>query len=105
MKETAIRKKAIELLEKDHWHCWFPKKVKYQETDVFGVFDILAIKRSTIRWIQITSLSNIRARERKIMSFLGKVKANLPWEVWGIRKDKTFKIIKNNDKPRKNIHR
>ena len=93
MKEAVIRKKAIEILEKNHWHCWYPKKVRYQETDVFGVFDILAVKGKVVRWIQITTLSNISARRHKIEGFLRQAKAELPWEVWGIREDKTFKII------------
>ena len=96
MKESAIRKKALEILEKNGWTTWFPKKVRYQETDVFGVFDILALRRSVVRWIQITSLSNIRARERKIRGFLRQAKADLPWECWGYnKKKKVFKIIKN----------
>ncbi len=94
MKEAIIRKKAIQQLEKDKWFCWFPKKVKFQETDVFGVYDILAVKKKTVRWIQITTLSNISARRHKIEGFLKRTKADLPSEIWGwSKKHKRFKII------------
>ena len=94
MKETVIRKKAIEQLTKEGFYCWFPKKAKFQETDVFGVYDILAVKGKLVRWVQITSLANISARKHKIEAFLRGAKASIPSEVWGIREDKTFKIIK-----------
>lgn len=95
MKEAIIRKKAIQQLEKDKWFCWFPKKVKFQETDVFGVYDILAVKGRIVRWIQITTLSNVSARRHKIEGFLKKAKADLPSEIWGYNKKKReFKILK-----------
>ena len=94
MKESQIRKKALETLEKNHWHCWWPKKVRYQETDVFGIYDILALKGNVVRWIQITTASNISARRKKIEGFLKSVKSSLPSEVWGWdKKRKDFKII------------
>ena len=94
MKESIIRKKAIDKLKGEGWTTWWPAKVKFHESDVFGCYDILACKGNKVRWIQITSLSNIRARERKIVGFLRASGARLPSEVWGLRKDKTFKIIK-----------
>ncbi len=43
-KEAQIRKNIVEILEKDGWIVWYPSKVKYQQNDVFGIIDLLAIK-------------------------------------------------------------
>lgn len=95
MKEAVIRKKVITELEKEGFACWFPKKVKFQETDVFGVFDVLAIKGREVRWVQLTTIVNIRTREKKVLSFLERTKSLIVGEVWGYdKKKRLFKIIK-----------
>ena len=96
MKEPEIRKKAIRLLELKGYVCWYPKKVKYQETDVFGVYDILAARKNKVRYIQITTYPNISARRKKILGFLEKNNVKIKGsEVWGYHKSKKkFIIIK-----------
>ena len=95
MKESQIRKKAIELLNKSNWVCWFPKKIKFQETDIFGCYDILAVKKNKLRFIQITTLSNLSARRKKIEKFLISNEVNILSEVWAYdKKKRKFKIVK-----------
>jgi len=64
-KEAEIRKKAIEELETDGWITWFAPKVKFRQTDVFGIIDLLALKGKSKKNIQLTTLSNISARRKK----------------------------------------
>jgi len=97
MKEIGIRKEAIKILEKEKWIVWYPSKVRWRkEQDIFGVFDLVCIWKHMIKFIQLTTLSNIRAREKKIKKFLDKNKVKLYWspEVWGWNnKKKEFKIL------------
>lgn len=83
MKEAIIRKKVIGLLKAKDWHCWFPCKVRFQQTDIFGVIDIVAVKKKKIKWIQLTTLANIRAREKKVLKWKHETRAEIPVEVWG----------------------
>jgi hypothetical protein len=98
MKESEIRKKAIEILKKDKWIVWYPAKSKWKkEQDIFGVFDLICIrmwkKMIEMKFVQLTTLSNIRAREKKVKKFTDII--SLPAEVWGWNKiKKEFKIIK-----------
>ena len=93
-KEATIRKNAVKILEEEGWVTWCPAKVKYQETDIFGVFDCVCVKDSTLRYIQWTSKSNIRAREKKINTFFEENSVFIPCEVWGYDDvKKEFKII------------
>jgi len=96
MKESEIRKRAIEIITKQGGVAWFPSKVRWKkEQDVFGVFDILIIyPPSTFVPIQITTASNMRAREKKILNFYNKFGISIYSEVWGLRKkEKDFKIL------------
>ncbi len=91
-KEAVIRKKALEILKEDRWVCWCPKKVKFHETDVFGIIDVLALKGKRQKNIQLTTLSNVSAKRKKITAFLTKFKVELPVEIWGWnQKKKVFK--------------
>lgn len=93
-KEALIRSKAREILKKEGYHLWCPVKARYLETDIFGVYDGIAIKDSDLRFIQWTSKSNIRAREKKIKAFFDEYNCFIPCEVWGWdEKKKTFQII------------
>lgn len=92
--EALIRSKAKKELEKEGYHVWCPAKAKYIETDIFGVFDAVAIKDSHIRYIQWTSLKNIRAREKKIRQFFEDKRCFVGCEVWGYDQKKgEFKKI------------
>jgi len=96
MKEITIRKKALEILTKKGFVCWYPPKVKYKkETDIFGIFDLINIHNKTgVLFIQLTTLHNIRAREKKVKAFLKKNNLSLFCQVWGWdKKKKDFKII------------
>jgi len=91
-KEAQIRKKLVEILEKENWIVWYPSKVKYQQNDVFGIIDLLAIKGKKKKNIQITTVSNISARRKKIINFIKKSKVELCVEIWAWnQKKKIFK--------------
>jgi len=91
-KEAQIRKKVVEILEKEDWIVWYPPKVKYKQNDIFGIIDLLAIKGKKQKNIQITTISNISARRKKIINFIKKSKVELPVEIWAWnQKKKIFK--------------
>lgn len=101
-KESDIRKKAIEQLRADGWITWFAPKVKFIQTDVFGIIDVLALKGKNKKNIQLTTLSNVSARRKKITSFLKEHKVELNVEIWAWNnKKKCFK--KEKIKPRECI--
>lgn len=98
MKESVIRKKAIIELDKLNYIVWWPYDNRWaREQDIFGVFDIIAIhkKNSLIQFVQITTVSNISARKKKVMSFLDKLRwrdKHFIFSVWGYnQKNKNFK--------------
>jgi len=82
-KEAVIRKKIIQILEKERWVCWYPKKVKFHETDVFGIVDLLALRGKQRKNVQLTTLPNVSAKRKKITNFLKKYKVEFPVEIWG----------------------
>jgi len=81
-KESLIRKKVIQILEEKGWICWYPSKVRYQQTDIFGIIDILALRKKEKKNIQLTTLPNVSAKRRKITDFLTKFKVDLTVEIW-----------------------
>lgn len=98
-KENEIRKKAIEVLEKDKWLIWYPPKIKFKQTDIFGIIDLLAIKGKKKKNIQLTTLPNISIRRKKIINFFKTFKVELPIEIWAWnKKKKEFKKEKLNNK-------
>ena len=101
-KEAEIRKKAMEILKKDGWITWFGPKVKFKQTDVFGIIDLLALKGKRQKNIQLTTLSNISVRRKKIINFLEEFKVELPVEIWAWdRKKRKFRKEKINIKIKK----
>jgi len=98
-KEAEIRKKAVEILRKDGWITWFSPKVKFKQTDVFGIIDLLALKGKRQKNIQLTTLPNVSAKRKKIANFLKKFKVELPVEIWAWNKGrKEFRKEKINIK-------
>ena len=93
MKEITIKKAVYKQLEKEGYYGWSAPKVRYIETDIFGIFDGLFIKDSHIRYIQWTTVSNMSARKNKILKFFEEHKCWIPCEIYGMREDGTFKII------------
>lgn len=101
-KENLIRKKAREILEKKKWVYWYPPKIKFKQNDIFGAFDIICCKKGAgnLKFIQLTTASNLSTRRKKIWSFLKKNKINgkkiafgAEIEIWAwIKHNKTFKI-------------
>lgn len=91
-KESLIRKKALQILEEKKWIYWYPKKVKFQETDIFGIADLICCQKNKIRLIQLTTLSNISYKRRKIIAFFKKNRVQLPIEIWAWNSSK--KIFK-----------
>lgn len=93
MTESVIKKAIYKQLEKEGWYGWSAPKVKYQETDIFGIFDGVFVKDSDIRWIQWTTVGHVTDRKKKIEKFFEDKKCFIGCEIWGMREDKTFKII------------
>jgi hypothetical protein len=96
-KEYLIRKKAIEILEKQNWLTWRAPKVRFSQTDIFGVFDMVCWQKKTsrLKFIQLTTLSNLSARRKKIQNFLrkNKISPSVKIELWGWNGGKkTFKV-------------
>jgi len=102
MREAEIRKKAIEILKRDKWIIWYAPKVKFKQTDIFGIIDLLALKGRRKKNIQLTTLPNVAAKRKKITNFLKTFKVELPVEIWGWnRKKKEFRKEKINIKIKK----
>ncbi|KPJ54662.1 hypothetical protein AMJ47_03855 [Parcubacteria bacterium DG_72] len=81
-KESYTRKKLLKILEKQGWVCWVPPKVKFQQSDVFGIIDILALRGNQRKNIQLTTLPNVAAKRKKITAFLTSNQVALPVEIW-----------------------
>ena len=53
-REQSTRAKAVKLLEKDGWKCWYPVRpggkffFPNSRTDIFGLWDILAVPIDTM---------------------------------------------------------
>lgn len=93
MTEAQIKKAVYAKMKKDGWHGWSAPKVKYQETDIFGIFDGIFVKDSDLRFIQWTTASNVSARKKKIEKFFAEHNCFIGCEIWAMKPDKTFKIV------------
>ena len=98
-KESEIRKKAVQLLEKQKWLTWWPSRAIFKQNDIFGIFDLICFKKRTgdLKFIQLTTLSNLSTRRKKIKNFLKRYQLSkqnsADIEVWGWNKGKgEFKI-------------
>jgi len=95
--EQFIRKKAVKILADAGWVYWYPPKIKFKQTDIFGIIDVLALKGKRQKNIQLTTLPNVSSRRKKITTFLENFKVRLPVEIWAwSNKKKSFKIEKIN---------
>ena len=100
MKESAIRRLACDELERLGYIVWWPYDNRWaKEQDIFGVFDLIAIHKKTalVQFVQITTVSNISARKKKVIGFLLKLRwqdDNFIFSVWGYnQKYKHFKQV------------
>ena len=98
-KESFIRKKAIQILEKQKWVIWWPSRAIFKQNDIFGIFDLICLKKKvgSLKFVQLTTLSNLSTRRKKIKSFLKEnqlsKKSPAGIEIWGWNKNKKeFKI-------------
>ena len=99
MREAEIRKRAIKILTDKNWICWYPSRARYKQNDIFGIIDLLAVKGKKIKKIQLTTLSNISTKRKKITNFLKKNKIEMTVEIWAwSRKRREFKKEKINVK-------
>jgi hypothetical protein len=90
--ESIIRKKAIEILNKDGWITWHPARARFKQNDVFGIIDLLAAKKKNLKKIQLTTLTNISTRRKKIASFLKQNDLQMTIEIWAwSQKEKKFR--------------
>ena len=94
-KERLIRKKAIKILNEEGWITWYAPRAKFRSSDIFGVFDLACSQKNKIRFIQLTTTSNLSTRRKKVEKFLRTNKLKIPSEVWGYsKKHNGFKIVK-----------
>ena len=98
-KESEIRKKAVRILEKQKWLIWWPSRAIFKQNDIFGIFDLICLKKKVgnLKFIQLTTLSNLSTRRNKIKNFIREHQLSkqnaADIEVWGWNKDKKeFKI-------------
>jgi len=84
-REALIRKKALEILDKERWLYWYPPKIKFKQSDIFGAFDIICCKKGAgnLKFIQLTTASNLSTRRKKIQSFFRKNRIDGPKIVFG----------------------
>jgi len=81
-KERDLLLKARIKLEDDDWIVWRPYKVKFAQSDIFGVFDFVCVKFGCIQFVQVTTLPNMAARRNKIRDFFeiaGRIKDCYVW--------------------------
>lgn len=97
--ESEIRKRAVQILEKQKWLIWWPSRAIFKQNDIFGIFDLICFKKrvGNLKFIQLTTLSNLSTRRKKIKNFLKKHRLSgqnsADIEVWGWNKHKReFKI-------------
>lgn len=91
-KEVETRKKAIKELTSQGWLIWYPPKVRYKQNDIFGIIDLLALRKNKMRYIQLTTLPNVARQRKKILSFFKEKGVKLPVEIWAwSKKKKKFK--------------
>lgn len=91
-KESETRKKAVRELISRGWLIWYPPKVRYKQNDIFGIIDLLALKKNKMRYIQLTTMPNIARQRKKISDFFKKNGVKLPVEIWAwLKKKREFK--------------
>ncbi len=67
VKEKELKLKLKEKLGK-YGLLWFPPKVRFYECDIFGVYDCLFFSADEVYFIQLTTLTNLSHRRKKIVS-------------------------------------
>lgn len=94
MKERDLIHKATLELSHDGFTFWKPPKVKYYtETDIFGAFDLVAVRplphEMIILWIQVTTKTNLSHRRKKIQEFYARIGGRMKGcQVWAYDENK-----------------
>lgn len=84
--ESIIKQKVKLELANENYVFWSGAKAMYQSSDIFGIFDCIAVKRgetNQFRFIQYTSMSNMFARRLKIKKFFLTNNLFITSELWG----------------------
>ena len=97
MKEaTLIIKSKKYLREKGYTEFWKPPKNRWsKEEDVFGIIDILCLKKpGDLLGVQITTFQNRKARKKKIEKWIKKTGMDSPsFSLWVLSWHKKTKRI------------
>ena len=93
-KEAEIKRKFKKVAEQEGWSYWLPAKVKFYDNDIFTVFDAICWCSDCLLFVQLTTISNISARRKKIKAFLKgkKIFRDVKVQIWGWNKG-VFKIV------------
>ena len=84
---------ARKMLEADGFLVDKKPRTKYQSPDLFGTFDLIALKGSPVRFIQVKSnKSDFYKARKEVRSWMCLNNCTLPCEVW----------LKENNKPWRN---
>jgi hypothetical protein len=98
MTEHDIKIEAEKDLREHGWVFWFPPKVKFYERDILGIFDLVAVKDSSVFFIQLTTKSHLSHRRAKIADFFKRYNLEIPHSYVWAWDGKTFvkELIKYN---------
>jgi hypothetical protein len=85
-KTTKGRRSALmarKLLEADNWLVDAKPHTKYQSPDFYGQFDLLAVRGSDTRLIQVKSnMSHFYTARKAIKEWIAKTGVTIPCECW-----------------------
>jgi hypothetical protein len=70
MKEKQIREKALEILKKHGWVVWWPPSTPRFRSDIFTIFDLIALQGDRTLFIQLTTTGHTSERRKKILEFV-----------------------------------
>jgi hypothetical protein len=94
-READLRAKAEGMLRAEGFDVWHPPKPRfaYVNTDILGTFDILAVRGHLVYFIQLTTVSNLAARRKKVLTYLRQKDVEIDAFVWAWHEAKqSFKI-------------
>lgn len=98
--EKLIRNLAREKLEAEGWKIWTPPARSNfgLQSDIHGIWDMLAWRAHEMLFIQYTTVENLAARMQKVAHYMMDNFLTMPpgvkGEIWGLRDDGTWKVVK-----------
>jgi len=69
MTEKEVKSEVVKDLKKGGWTYWTPPNIKFYQRDIFGVFDLIALRAQKVRLIQYTTKTHLSHRRNKIKLF------------------------------------